>query len=133
MPGALSSSSKCAGIIDGLLWFVHCIRRRSIRARAFSVYFWLFSISKQLKSDSLRRQALADANPAEALDIAGNIEPESSVGNSDATDSEEEPEDRPKAEAGTNSGKYHRTSGRGDTPMLDKFGNDMTRAAAVFC
>ena len=79
--------------------------------------------------DSLRRQALADANPAEALDIAGNIEPESSVGNSDATDSEEEPEDRPKAEAGTNSGKYHRTSGRGDTPMLDKFGNDMTRAA----
>ena len=51
------------------------------------------------------------------------------MGNSDATDSEEEPEDRPKAEAGTNSGKYHRTSGRGDTPMLDKFGNDMTRAA----
>ena len=80
-------------------------------------------------NDALRRQALADANPAEALDIAGNIEPESSVGNSDATDSEEEPEDRPKAEAGTNSGKYHRTSGRGDTPMLDKFGNDTTRAA----
>lgn len=79
--------------------------------------------------DSLRRQALADAHPEEALDTAGNIEPESSVGNSDATDSEEEPEDRPKAEAGTNSGKYHRTSGRGDTPMLDKFGNDMTRAA----
>ncbi len=79
--------------------------------------------------DSLRRQALADAHPEEALDTAGNIEPESSVGNSDTTDSEEEPEDRPKAEAGTNSGKYHRTSGRGDTPMLDKFGNDMTRAA----
>ena len=79
--------------------------------------------------DSLRRQALADANPAEALDIAGNIEPESSAGNSDATDSEEEPDDRSKAETGANSGKYHRTSGRGDTPMLDKFGNDMTRAA----
>ena len=54
--------------------------------------------------DSLRRQALADAHPEEALDTAGNIEPESSVGNSDTTDSEEEPEDRPKAEAGTNSG-----------------------------
>ncbi len=76
--------------------------------------------------DSLRRQALADARPEEVADLAaagddsGDTAPEGERPERPQPDA-----DAPRAAAGA---KGHRSS-RGDTPMLDKFGNDMTRAA----
>ena len=76
--------------------------------------------------DSLRRQALADARPEEVADLAGYSDE-----NEDTTPAGDRPE-RPRGDAedprSSAGAKGHR-SNRGDTPMLDKFGNDMTRAA----
>lgn len=71
--------------------------------------------------DSLRRQALADARP---LDEPDNDTPTATFEQpqSEATGNE--------ASKSTSATKANRPSGRrADTPMLDKFGNDMTRAA----
>ena len=54
-------------------------------------------------------------------------EPEGPMATADSPD-----EEKPKqgdTEAAKSAPKFRRQNGRGDTPMLDKFGNDMTRAA----
>ena len=74
--------------------------------------------------DALRRQALADARPEEVLDLAGDT-PE---GETPAHDGQQEARQDTPAEPAKPGAKSHRGT-RGDTPMLDKFGNDMTKAA----
>ena len=77
--------------------------------------------------DSLRRQALAESRPEEVMDIAGDAGESDEPARGEESDSLRESQ----AEAGKTGAapKSHRGGSRGDTPMLDKFGNDMTRAA----
>lgn len=77
--------------------------------------------------DSLRRQALADVRPEEVMDLAGD-----QAGDGESDSSESAPVgsgDGDTAKGSAAGAKSHRSGSRGDTPMLDKFGNDMTRAA----
>lgn len=81
-----------------------------------------------IEYDALRRQALTDARPEEVVDYSTGgsdpvTPPESST---DSTPGSGEPQSNP-SKPGT--ARPGRQNSKGDTPMLDKFGNDMTRAA----
>ncbi len=81
-------------------------------------------LSAGIDYDSLRRQALATLRPEEEFDVAG-IAPDAPV----ASDGDKNDTTGSSDSKSSGSSKFKRSSSRADTPMLDKFGNDMTKAA----
>ena len=74
--------------------------------------------------DGLRREALARFSTEPEPEMVGGVA-EAPRDQAGAPDSENNPQGAQDARNGA-----RRTQGRTDTPMLDKFGNDMTRAAS---
>ncbi len=81
-------------------------------------------IDAGVRYEDLRRQAMADAEGMQAADTesAGDYDEPTATASTGGGESDGRSESAPKSNA-------QRRGQRNDTPMLDKFGNDMTRAA----